>query len=140
MKIVALAFLTLFYSIHLHGQNLLVNPSAESGDPTSVGWTNVAMGSTGASCYNNTGWRILGNQNGFPAAQQGSYIFYAGCSPTNGPSFELRQDVNVSLNAGVIDAGWNSFTFSGYMQVYNQSPADESQMIVEYRDASNTTV
>ncbi len=140
MKIAALAFLIFFYSIPLHSQNLLVNPSAESGDPTSVGWTNVAMGSTGASCYNNTGWRIMGNQNGFPAAQQGSYIFYAGCSPTNGPGFELRQDVNVSLNAAVIDAGWNSFTFSGYMQVYNQSPADESQMIVEYRDALNTTV
>jgi len=121
-------------------QNLLVNPSAELGDPTSVGWTNVSMGSTGASCYNNTGWRILGNQSGFPAAQKGSYFFFAGCSPTNGPTFEVRQDVNVSANASIIDLGWDAFTFSGYMQVYTQSPPDQAQMIVEYRNAANTTV
>jgi type IX secretion system substrate protein len=121
-------------------QNLLVNPSAESGDPTSVGWTNVSMGSTGASCYNNSGWRILGNQNGFPVAQQGSYFFFAGCSSSTGSTFEVRQDVNVSANASLIDAGWDAFTFSGYVQVYTQSPADQAQMIVEYRNAANTTV
>jgi len=130
----------LLFTAEVFSQNLLVNPSAESGDPTSVGWTNVSMGSTGASCYNNSGWRILGNQNGFPAAQQGSYIFYAGCSNSTGSTFEVRQDVNVSANASLIDAGWNSFTFSGYMQVYTQTPTDQSQIIVEYRDAANTTV
>jgi hypothetical protein len=114
-------------------QNLLTNPDAESGDPTSVGWTNVSMGSTGSSCYSNSGWRIIGNQNGFPAAQHGSYFFYAGCSSATGSTFEVRQDVNVSANAGIIDLGWDAFTFSGYMQVYAQSPADQAEFIVEYR-------
>lgn len=123
MKISFFLIAFLFFAAEVFSQNLLVNPSAESGDPTSVGWTNVSMGSTGASCYNNSGWRILGNQNGFPAAQQGSYIFYPGCSSSTGSTFEVRQDVNVSANASLIDAGWNSFTFSGYMQVYTQTPA-----------------
>jgi len=121
-------------------QNLLVNPSAETGDPTSTGWTNVSMGSTGASCYNNSGWRIAGNQNGFPVAEQGTYFFYAGCSTSTGSTFEVRQDVSVSANASLIDKGWDSFTFSGYMQSYAQSPPDQAEMIVEYRDVTNTIV
>jgi len=140
MKNYYLSIVCLFFVAGASSQNLLVNPSAESGDPTSVGWTNVSMGSTGASCYNNTGWRILGNQSGFPIAQQGSYFFFAGCSSVTGSTFEVRQDVNVSANASLIDAGWDAFTFSGYMQVYTQTPADQAQMIVEYRNAANTTV
>lgn len=140
MKISFFLIAFLLFTATVFSQNLLVNPSAETGDPTSTGWTNVSMGSTGASCYNNSGWRILGNQNGFPAAQQGSYIFYAGCSNAIGSTFEVRQDVNVSVNASLIDAGWNSFTFSGYMEVYTQTPADQSQIIVEYRDVTNSTV
>ena len=140
MKNYYLLIFFLFLVGKTYSQNLLVNPSAEAGDPTSVGWTNVSMGSTGASCYNNSGWRILGNQNGFPVAQQGSYFFYAGCSSATGSTFEVRQDVNVTANASLIDAGWDAFSFSGYMQVYTQSPADQAQIIVEYRNAANTTV
>jgi hypothetical protein len=140
MKNYYLFILCLFFALTSSSQNLLVNPSAESGDPTSVGWTNVSMGSTGASCYNNSGWRILGNQNGFPVAQHGSYLFFAGCSSVTGSTFEVRQDVNVSANASLIDLGWDAFTFSGYMQVYTQTPADQAEIIVEYRNASNTTV
>jgi hypothetical protein len=126
--------------VDAYSQNLLTNPDAESGDPTSVGWTDVSMGSTGSSCYNNSGWRILGNQNGFPVAEHGSYFFYAGCSSATGSTFEVRQDVNVSANAGIIDQGWDAFTFSGYMQVYTQSPPDQAEFIIEYRNSANTTV
>jgi len=140
MKSRYLLIFCLFGVQELSAQNLLVNPSAESGDPASVGWTNVSIGSTGAGCYNSSGWRILGNQNGFPVAQQGSYFFFGGCSASTGSTFEIRQDVNVSTNASLIDLGWDAFTFSGYMQVYTQTPADQGQMIVEYRNAANTTV
>ncbi|HEX4373736.1 MAG TPA: hypothetical protein VHZ50_10570, partial [Puia sp.] len=140
MKNCYILIICALFSVEVSSQNLIVNPSAELGDPTSVGWTNVSMGTTGASCYGNTGWRILGNQSGFPIAQQGSYYFFPGCSSTNGPTFELRQDISVSANAAIIDLGWDAFTFSGYMQVYTQSPPDQTEMIVEYRNAANTTV
>ena len=67
-------------------------------------------------------------------------ISFSGCSNTTGSTFEVRQDVNVGINAPLIDAGWNSFTFSAYMQVYTQTPADQSQIIVEYRDITNLIV
>src|SRR5579871_131380 len=131
----------LFYcSTNTFCQNLIVNPGAESGDPTTNGWTSVSMGTTGSGCYNSSGWRIVQTANGFPSAHGGSYIFFPGCSSTNGLTYELRQDINVSANASVIDVGWDGFTFSGYLQTYNQSPSDQAQMIVEYRDAANSTV
>ncbi|HEY4874602.1 MAG TPA: T9SS type A sorting domain-containing protein [Puia sp.] len=140
MKNCYLLIICVLFVAEVSSQNLIINPSAELGDPATVGWNSISMGSTGASCYNNTGWRILGNQSGFPAAQQGSYFFFAGCSPTNGLTFELRQDISVLANASIIDLGWDAFTFSGYMQVYAQSPPDKAQMIVEYRNAANTIV
>jgi hypothetical protein len=132
--------LSLFFFTTASSQNLLVNPSAESGDPISVGWTKVSMGTTGASCSNSSGWRIIQLLNSFPAAQQGFYFFFAGCGTVTGTTYEIYQDVNVSLNAGLIDMGWNSFTFSGYTQSYPQSPPDQAEIIVEYRNAANTTV
>jgi hypothetical protein len=140
MKNCYLLIICVLFVAKVSSQNLIVNPSAELGDPTSVGWTNVSMGLTGASCYSNTGWRILGNQSGFPIAQNGSYYFFAGCSSAAGSTFEVKQDINVSANASLIDLGWDAFSFSGYMEVYTQSPADQAQMIVEYRNAANTTV
>ncbi|MBS1915822.1 MAG: T9SS type A sorting domain-containing protein [Bacteroidetes bacterium] len=135
-----ICFFLISCSIKCFSQNLIVNPGAESGDPTTNGWTSVSMGTTGASCYNNTGWRIIQTANGFPSAHGGSYFFFPGCSSTNGVTFELRQDINVTANASLIDAGWDSFTFSGYIQTYNQTPQDQAQIIVEYRNTTNTTV
>lgn len=128
--------------MHICAQNLIINPSAETGAPslTGGGWTAVTIGTTGTTCYNASGWRIIQSSNGFPAAQSGSYFFFPGCSSVTGSTFELRQDIDVSLNAYVIDNSLNSFTFSGYMQVYTQTPADQSEMIVEYRNSTNTTV
>jgi type IX secretion system substrate protein len=140
LKILSAIFLLSCCSLPIHGQNLIVNPSAETGPPTSTGWTAVSIGTTGSTCYNSSGWRIIQSLNGFPAAQSGSYYFYPGCSSATGSTFELRQDIDVSINGGVIDNGWDAFTFSGYMQVYTQTPPDQSQMIVEYRNSTNTTV
>lgn len=122
------------------GQNLIVNPSAEGGTaPTSNGWT--AAQSNGTSCYTGSGWRIQGAQQGFPAAQQGSYIFFPGCGGAGtGNKYELYQTINVASNAAAIDAGGYTVTFSGYMSSFNQSPADQTEMIVEFRDASTAVL
>jgi hypothetical protein len=50
----------------------------------------------------------------------------------------LRQDIDVSSLACPIDNGLQDFSFAGYVKSYNQSPADLSQIKVEYRNASNT--
>lgn len=113
-------------------QNLIINPGGES--PATAGWTIVSKGS---DCYNSSDWHIQGNQNGFPAAHGGNYFFFSGCNSING---EVYQDIDVSSMAGNIDGSNLNFTFSGYMQVYNQSPGDGAQMKVEYFNASNVLV
>ncbi len=122
------------------GQNLIVNPSAEGGAaPTSNGWT--ATQHTGTSCYTGSGWRIQGAQQGFPAARQGSYIFFPGCGGAGtGNKYELYQNINVASNAAAIDAGSYTVTFSGYMSSFDQSPTDQTEMIVEFRAASTAVL
>ncbi|MBX3241274.1 MAG: T9SS type A sorting domain-containing protein [Chitinophagaceae bacterium] len=127
----------LFFSV-ASGQNLIVNPSAEQA-PTTNGWT--ATQTIGTACYTGGNWRIQGNQNGFPAAQQGTYIFFPGCGGTgSGAQYELYQNVNVSANASAIDAGNYIVNFSGYVRSYNQTPPDQTEMILEFRNASNTVI
>jgi len=110
--------------------NLIVNSSAES-DPFLSGWVAVA---TGSSCFTASNWRIEGNQNGFPGAKEGTYMFYAGCDI---PVGEIYQDVDVSSYASQIDSSTQEFTFTGYTQSYNQTPLDEARIVVEYRNDSN---
>jgi|GEM_PF-5739820 len=128
-KFFTLIFFAFFLTNSSFSQNLIINPSAES--PLSAGWTIV---SKGTDCYTGSNWRIMGNQNGYPVAHQGSYFFFSGCNSVNG---ELYQDIDVTGLAADIDAGNRNFTFTGYMQVYDQTPADKSQIIVEYRNAAN---
>lgn len=40
----------------------------------------------------------------------------------------------------LIDAGQYQVTFSAFLQSYNQSPADEASIVIEYRNAANTSV
>lgn len=115
------------------GQNLIQNPSAEQ-SPTKNGWTAVSQGN---NCYGGSRWRINGDQQGFPAAHHGSYIFFAGCDEAYG---ELYQDVDVSKSASSIDAGTQPYSFSGYLRVYDQNPCDTAQVIVEYRNASGAVL
>lgn len=81
-------------------------------------------------------WEQLVSSADYAYAYSGSYFFGAG----NTASAELSQDVNVSSYAATIDAGSQQFTLQGYEQSYNQSPPDSGKIIVEYRDASNTSV
>ncbi len=130
-----LTYCTILFLVQtsIFSQNLLTNGSAEGSAPTSMGWTNVQ---TGNSCFTSSGYRILGNQNGFPLAQNGSYLFFAGCD-MNG---EIYQSVDVSAYASAIDAGIAQFTFSGYTHSYNQSPADGARIVVQYRNVSNVVL
>ncbi|KAA3606902.1 MAG: T9SS C-terminal target domain-containing protein [Calditrichaeota bacterium] len=74
-------------------------------------------------------------RNSNPSAQEGSDYFYAGA--TTGTA-ELQQDIDVSSHSISIDAGEATFVWSSFVADFNGS--DESKIILEYRDATNTTV
>lgn len=132
-----LAVVSLLLNHSSKAQNLLVNPGAEDGPPGTTGWTVIKGGS---ACSGGSGWRMPGPQSGYPTPHSGAYFFMPGCGGVSGTQYEVRQDVNVTSNAAAIDAGKYTVSFSGYMQSFAQSPADQTQIIVEYRDAANTTV
>jgi hypothetical protein len=117
VKKILLSGLFLAFTTISFAQNLISDPGAEA-DPIANGWTIVTQGS---NCYGSANWRIPGNQNGYPSAQQGTYYFFSGCNNISG---EVYQDVNVSSYSGSIDGGKQSFTFSGYVQVFDQTPSD----------------
>ena len=133
MKFKFYALLTgmLFSANNLLSQNLVVNPGGEL--PATTGWTIV---SKGTDCYTSSDWHIQGSQNGFPAAHGGSFYFFSGCDAAG----EIYQNIDVSSLAADIDAANLNFTFTGFMQVYNQSPSDGALMKVEYFNASNVLV
>ena len=114
MKILCSLFFCII-SIFALGQNLITNPSAEL-DPTSNGWTQVS-GS----------W--VSKAPGVTTLDGGNYFF-----PGSNASAELYQDIDVSSYATEIDAGTQYFSFSGAIRSYG---ADQSQIKVEYRDASS---
>lgn len=127
--------LSLAAGLGVNAQNLIINPSAESAVTT--GWQ--VMESIGA-CTSGTAWRMQSGQSGFPNAQHGSYFFQTGCGGTIGNTYELRQNINMSSYAGLIDGNALRVVFSGYMQSYNQNPADETRIVVEFRNASGTVL
>jgi len=106
--------------------NLMNNPGCEDAivGPNAIPqWTVVTGGDWKARTAN-------------PDPQEGAQYFFAGVSALA----ELRQDVSVSVFATSIDNGNGAFTFEGFTRSFGQSPIDTSQIIVEYRDAPNTTV
>jgi RHS repeat-associated protein len=109
--------------------NLLQNPGNEqplvSGEIP--GWTEV----TGTS------WtQATAGSNGFPPSFQGTTYFY----PGQVAQAEISQDVDLSAFASGIAAGTQQFVFGGYVRSFDESPADSSRIIVEYRDAANANV
>ncbi len=119
--------LTLLGDDDCSSPNLLVNGSAEvplvGGEIP--GWQEVS------------GWRwtyrtIASSRAPF----DGENFFFPGVAP----NAELRQDVDVSLFAGAVDAGTQLFEFLGVVQTAAQNPRDTSRIIVEYRDQTNSTV
>ncbi len=111
------------------GANLLVNPGAELPSPALIGplalpgWT-VALG--------NLPWQ---QRTADPAPLEGGAYFAPGLSLTFA---ELYQDVSVAAWAQRIDAGAQSFDFSGWVRTRAEAPSDTARIVVEYRNASNT--
>ena len=112
----AIFFFCIFSINALVCQNLIVNPSAEL-DPTTNGWTPID-GNWTTRCEN-------------PVAFDGQCYFYAGAAPAVA---ELYQEVDVSANATDIDLGTAQYIFSVRMRSWTQTPADESQVILEFQD------
>lgn len=117
MKNLLLLFLVLYFPTTLLSQNLIVNPEAEQ-DPVTNGWTQVSGSWVSATEI---------------TPQSGLYHFSAGISSG---TVELYQDIDVSSYANDIDAGSITFQFTGYISTWNGN--DEGQIILEYRDASNS--
>ncbi len=116
--------------------NLILNPSAESVTAGVLNnWTDIA--DLGSCCGGGIWWMPNGNRYGTPPAMDGVNIFSAGVN-SGVITCELRQDVDVSGYAAAIDAGSASFIFTGYMA--GNLDGDLQDIVIEYRDASNTTV
>jgi hypothetical protein len=136
--------LSLVFSLPVHSQNLVVNPSAED-NPRGTGWTIVSAGPTAcAGAPSNTflNWTMIpdGSAN-YPAARNGSRTFFSGCSSTApGGPFEIYQDINVSADAALIDASNLTTTFSGFIQTPISPQGDAGRFIVDFMTAANVVL
>lgn len=101
--------------------NLLVNPSNEAAlvNGEIPGWSEA----TGSN------WT---QRSGAPTPQDGLYTFFPGIAA----QAVLRQVVDVSSFATAIDAGTQSFTFSGYRQSFAQNPTDTSEFQLLFQDGT----
>ncbi|MDH4472876.1 MAG: T9SS type A sorting domain-containing protein [Fluviicola sp.] len=124
--------------------------SDDSGDDGLIDVSTIALFDKGLSqaeveslgkwtCNN---WLSNGNfqqqfrNGGFATAFAGTYYLFAGSDASS----DSYQDVDVSAYAAEIDAGTASFTFSGKIQTYLQSPQDQGRIVVEYRNAGGTVL
>ncbi|HJQ24187.1 MAG TPA: PKD domain-containing protein, partial [Blastocatellia bacterium] len=104
------------------GTNLVVNGSNEAAlvNGEISGWTEVV----------GNGWtQATAGAGGFPAAQSGATYFYAGATATA----ELNQDVDVRAYPAN-----TQFDFRAWLRSGNETPADSSQVILDYRNTANT--
>lgn len=111
------------------GANLLRNAGAEAAlvegkmpfwtSDDGLAWTQGAPGSFG-----------------LPFGIEGTTYFY----PNPLLDSELRQDVDVSAFAPLVDAGAQTFEFNGYVRSSAGLSSDGSRVVVEYRDASGVVL
>lgn len=71
-----------------------------------------------------------------PEPWEGECYFFPGVASTA----ELRQDVDVSDYALLIDSGSASHRFTGYLRSFAQSPVDQSRVVVEFRSADGVVL
>ena len=71
-----------------------------------------------------------------PEPYAGDHYFFPGVAATA----ELRQDVDVSDYALLIDSGGANHRFTGYLRSYSQSPVDQSRIVLEYRSTDGTVL
>ncbi len=78
-----------------------------------------------------TNWR---QRSSDPQPYEGSAYFFAGAESLA----ELQQDVDVSVYAAAIDAGTQSFSFTGY--VHSWAGLDTSRIVLEYLNVTKDNV
>jgi len=129
LRYISLQFILLFFYSVAIGQNLIVNPSAETA-PVGNGWTQVSGNWTRGQ------ETVKSGATNPQAVVDGSYHFF--CDDGVNTVDEIYQDIDVSSNAVYIDAGRYEYSFSGWVRDWDGS--DMSQLIVEYRDASSSVL
>lgn len=111
-------------SVQGNSTNLIQNPSNEAplvgGEIT--GWQEI-IGSN---------WKQRSTD---PLPFEGEAYFFAGV----GASAELQQDVDVSTYAVAIDAGTQSFDFTGYVRSWSDGQ-DTSRIVLEYLNGAKDNV
>ncbi len=144
MKKIVLLFAAVFYFTTPQAQNLVVNSNAED-LPRGTGWSIISQGASTcnlAPTNNFLNWTMIpdGSVN-YPfdhtTGAAGGTVFYSGCATFFQGPFELRQDIDVSVDAAAIDAGTMPYTFKGYMQTPVSNQTDQGRFIVDYLDAAN---
>jgi RHS repeat-associated protein len=80
--------------------------------------------------------RVLGEQANVPAARFGDYVFKA----HDATNSEIRQTIDLSGFAGVIDAGTQQFTWQAYIHSSAETNPDTGKVIVEYLNSTQNVV
>ena len=101
--------------------NLIINPGAEQ-TINSGGWEMVQGD-----------WTTRGSN---PAPQNGAAYFY----PLNSETAQLSQVIDLSADSVAIAQGLVTYIFTGYVRSFDQEPSDEAQILLEYRNAADSTV
>ncbi len=135
MKHALLLFIGLLY-FSGNAQNLLVNGSAELVENSQiVGWTPTVGGN----------W-LVSEYTVYPqieTATAGTQFFYPGYNYANvngEQTCELSQIIDLFDDAATIDAGSQAYYFDGYTISFDQSPADQSNIFVDFLDASDAVL
>jgi len=101
--------------------NLILNPGAEEAiSPENWG---IVQGD----------WTTRGSN---PAPQNGAAYFY----PLDSEVGQLSQIIDLSADSAAISQGLMTYIFTGYVRSFDQEPSDEAQILLEYRNAADSTV
>lgn len=121
-KISLLLIILIATTLSLQAQNLILNPGCED---TLIGgniphWLEL----TG------TNWT---QRNASPEPQAGTSYFFPGVAATA----ELGQIIDVANDSAAIDNGTKIYYFTGYVRAYEQSPPDESNIFIHFRNGAD---
>ena len=123
MKKISLFLIILITTtLSLQAQNLILNPGCED---TLIGgniphWLEL----TG------TNWT---QRYASPEPQAGTSYFFPGVAATA----ELGQIIDVANDSAAIDNGTKIYYFTGYVRAYEQSPPDESNIFIHFRNGAD---
>jgi len=122
-KFIYLIVIVLSILLSANAQNLILNPSC---DDSLVGgniphWQEISGNDWTQRCAN-------------PNAFAGLCYFF----PEAVPIGELGQVIDISSDSIEIDNGNKDYFFTGYVRAYEQSPSDESNIFIQFRNSLDT--